>query len=173
MQVMKNDPEQKRLYIVRHGKSSWDYPGIQDIDRPLIERGISSSYKMSRSFFGKNPPPDLIVTSPAIRALHTALIFARSLEMPTSLIEINPGIYISSDGELLDLIFAFDNSLNSIMLFGHNPCLTDFSNRFLKDKIDNIPTSGMITLVFLTKSWKDIGPGTLVKEDFEYPKKLN
>lgn len=170
---MKNDPEQKRLYVVRHGKSSWDYPGIQDIDRPLIERGISSSYKMSRSFFGKYPAPDLIVTSPAIRALHTALIFARSLEMTTNLIEIDPSFYMASDAELLESIYAFDDSLNSIMVFGHNPCLTDFSNRFLKDKIDNIPTSGMITLVFQTKSWKDIAAGNLVKEDFEYPKKLS
>jgi len=170
---MKNDPEQKTLYIVRHGKSSWDYPGIQDIDRPLIERGISSSYKMSRSFFGKNPPPELIVSSPAIRALHTALIFARTLEMPASLLEIDHVIYMATDGDLIELIYSFDDSLNSIMVFGHNPCLTDFSNRFLKDKIDNIPTSGMITLVFKTKSWKEIGPNTLIREDFEYPKKLS
>jgi phosphohistidine phosphatase len=170
---MKNDPELKRLYIVRHGKSSWDFPGIDDIDRPLIERGISSSYRMSRAFFGKNPLPDLIITSPAIRALHTALIFARTLELPTSLIKIEQSIYMTSESDLLECICSFDDSLNAVMVFGHNPCLTDFANRFLKDKLDNIPTSGMVTLIFRTKLWKDINPGNLIKEDFEYPKKLN
>ena len=163
--------EYKKLYIVRHGKSSWDFPGISDIDRPLIERGVSGSYRMARTFFGKNAPPDILFTSPAIRALHTAVIFARTLEMPSGLVRIENSIYSATDNELLEFIYSLDDSLNAIMVFGHNPCLTDFSNRFLTDKIDNLPTSGMVSLFFLTNSWKEIGPNTLKVEEFDYPKK--
>ena len=163
--------EYKKLYIVRHGKSSWDYPGIGDIDRPLIERGVSGSYRMARTFFGKNAPPDILFTSPAIRALHTAVIFARTLEMPAGLVRIENSIYSASDAELLEFVQGLDDSLNSIMIFGHNPSLTDFCNRFLTDRIDNLPTSGMVSLFFLTHSWKEIGKATLKVEEFDYPKK--
>lgn len=168
---MDKPSELKKLYVVRHGKSSWDYPGIGDIDRPLIERGISSSYRMAREFFGKNPPPDIIFTSPAIRALHTATIFSRTLEMPSGLVRIENVLYMHSDDDLLAFLYALDDSLHSVMIFGHNPGFTDLANRFLTDKIDNLPTSGLVSLTFRTGSWKDIGKNTLHTEDFDYPKK--
>ena len=168
---MNNEPDDKKLYIVRHGKSSWDYPGIGDIDRPLIERGVTSSYRMARTFFGKNPPPDILITSPAIRTLHTAIIFGRTLEMSSSLIRIENSIYMGTDGELLELIYKLDDTLQAVMVFGHNPCLTDFSNRFLTDKIDNLPTSGMVSLCFHIMKWKELSRGNLTREEFDYPKK--
>ena len=66
----------KTLYIVRHAKSSWEYEGIKDIDRPLNKRGINSAYLISSVLNKKVPCPDVFISSCANRALHTAMIFS-------------------------------------------------------------------------------------------------
>ena len=71
----------KKLYIVRHGKSTWDYESTSDIDRPLKERGIKDAYSMSERLLDKIQIPELIISSNAIRALHTATIFARTFKL--------------------------------------------------------------------------------------------
>lgn len=69
----------KTLYIVRHAKSSWEYSGIEDIDRPLKKRGIKDAHLMSKFLTKKIEKPDAFITSSANRALHTAVIFLRKL----------------------------------------------------------------------------------------------
>ncbi|MCK5170441.1 MAG: histidine phosphatase family protein, partial [Bacteroidales bacterium] len=69
----------KYLYIVRHGKSIQDYGNISDIDRPLKERGINDGYKMAERLLVQNKIPEKIISSSAVRALHSATIFARTL----------------------------------------------------------------------------------------------
>ena len=80
----------KRIYIARHAKSGWDYDAIQDIDRVLAERGISDAYLMA-SFFVKDKQkmPHAIYSSPATRAIHSALIFSRVSSFPTDKIIMN------------------------------------------------------------------------------------
>ena len=72
----------KSLHIVRHGKSSWDFEDISDIDRPLSPRGINNAYLMSKKLSERKVVPDLFLTSPANRALYTSIIFARILKFP-------------------------------------------------------------------------------------------
>lgn len=94
----------KTLIIVRHGKSEWDYNELTDIDRPLAERGVGNSYKMAKRLFKKNITPDLLISSPAIRALHTAIIFSREMEIPLSKLKVNETLYFSSENEILSLV---------------------------------------------------------------------
>ncbi|MCB9354861.1 MAG: histidine phosphatase family protein [Lewinellaceae bacterium] len=67
----------RTLFLIRHAKSSWDNPGLRDINRPLNDRGMHDAPRMAQLLAGIGPPPDLIVSSPAKRAFTTAMFFAR------------------------------------------------------------------------------------------------
>lgn len=160
----------KKLYIVRHGKSTWEIEDIQDIDRSLKERGINDGYKMAERLLTKNNIPDLIVSSPAVRALHSATIFARSFKYPYEDIIINDEIYMAGTHEILELITQTKDQIQSLMIFGHNPTFTDLANYFLSETIDNIPTTGIVGLTFDIKSWKEIDKKKLKEWFFDFPK---
>jgi phosphohistidine phosphatase len=163
--------KRKTLHIVRHAKSSWDYENISDIDRPLKLKGIQCAYEMARRIKIRNTIPELIITSPANRAIHTAIIFARLFEFPPNKIIIEEGLYATEEDYILKLIKKTDNSVSSLMIFGHNPEFTNFANIFVKDAIDNISTAGIVSLVFDIEKWKDISKKKLISELFDFPKK--
>jgi len=163
--------KRKTLQIVRHAKSSWDYNDISDIDRPLKLKGIQSAYEMARRIKIRNALPELIITSPANRAIHTAIIFARVFEFPLSKIKVEENLYATEEDFITDLIKKTDNSISSLMVFGHNPELTNLVNIFVKNTIENISTAGIVTLIFDIEKWKDISKKKLVSEQFDFPKK--
>ncbi|MGE0090787.1 MAG: histidine phosphatase family protein [Bacteroidales bacterium] len=161
----------KHLYIVRHGKSDRDFIDVPDFDRPLKERGIIDSYKMASVLLQKKITPQLFITSPAIRALHTATIFARTFKFPLINMNINEDLYMSSESKYLEIIKDTDNSIDSMMIFGHNPSFTDLANYFLHDKIEELPTSGVVGIKFENDSWKNIAKFKPIEYFFDYPKK--
>ncbi len=164
--------QNKTLSIVRHAKSSWKYDNVLDIDRPLKNRGIRNAYEMADDY-KHGAKPDLIITSPANRAIHTAIIFARIINYPLGNIIINESIYAGYLEVLLNLISKSDNTVNTLMLVGHNPTFNELANYFLKKPIDNIPTAGIVTLTFETGDWKKISKDNLKKNSFIYPDKQN
>ncbi|NBC81914.1 MAG: histidine phosphatase family protein [Bacteroidetes bacterium] len=161
----------KILHIVRHGKSTWDYEEVVDIDRPLKERGINDAHKMAERLKQAYAKPQWIITSPASRALHTAAIFARELEISFDNIRIKPIIYNAGEEDIFKLIYDTDNAINHMILFGHNPTFTVFANLFYPEYIHNMPTSGIVSLTFETDKWKTIKKDNLIKSNFDYPKK--
>ncbi|OFX83858.1 MAG: hypothetical protein A2W99_02945 [Bacteroidetes bacterium GWF2_33_16] len=161
----------KHLYIVRHGKSNQDFTNVPDYERPLKERGVNDSYKMASMLMQKKEIPQLIISSSAIRALHTAMIFARVLKYPLNAINVNDDLYMSSIDRCLEIIMKTDKTINSLLLFGHNPSFTDLANYFLQDKIDEIPTSGLVALKFETNTWSDIIKIKPTEYLFNHPKK--
>ena len=93
----------KTLYLVRHAKSDWSIENLQDIDRPLSARGYLNAHQMSiilKNFF----LPDLIISSHAIRAISTALIFSRNLDCNPSMIAIKKSLYESSVKDYINCI---------------------------------------------------------------------
>ncbi|MFW5820306.1 MAG: SixA phosphatase family protein [Bacteroidota bacterium] len=161
----------KNLFIVRHGKSTWEYDSIDDIDRPLKTRGIADGYWMAGSLRNQKLQPDLIVSSNACRAFHTATIFHRVLQMNTESFRIEPVLYLSGVDEILNVIYGVGDKINSLMIFGHNPGFTEISNHLSTMSIDNVPTTGLVHLVFDTLKWTKIGRDVLVKESFDFPRK--
>lgn len=159
----------KVLHIVRHGKSSWDFDGTADIDRTLKSKGIRNAYEIARKLKLSNLIPDKIFSSPANRALHTAVIFARVFEYPLSELTIVNTLYESSASKISDMIPEFDEGCRSVMIFGHNPDFTDLANYFLKSPIENIPTAGAVTLKFNTTTWAGISRENLEKHIFNFP----
>ena len=146
----------KELTLIRHAKSDWGNEYLKDIDRHLNERGYSDAYLLSTWYCKNHKLPDIILTSTATRALNTALIFARALDFNMDHFVIEKNIYEATSDKLLSIIKKQADSKNSIMLFGHNPGITNVFNELSNDYIDNIPTCGIVNLHFKTNSWKTI-----------------
>lgn len=147
----------KELVLVRHAKSDWANENTKDIDRPLSERGYGDAYSLSKWFKEEMGLPDVIVSSPATRALNTAFIFARTFEMKESNVQIEGSLYESDVKSYIKIISQADKKINRLMLFGHNPMLTELTNELNKDLLfDNVPTCGIIKIGYEFNDWKDI-----------------
>jgi len=155
----------KTLYIVRHAKSSREYEGVEDIDRPLKERGIKDAYLIASVLQKKIDTPSVFVSSCANRALHTAMIFSYTFQYPLANLKISKSLYSFSDGYLIKTVKALDDGFNSAIIFSHDHGISDFVNKFGDKYIDHVPTCGLIAISFKTDHWKDIKNGkTLFKE---------
>jgi phosphohistidine phosphatase len=160
----------KTLYVIRHAKSSWDNEGLPDFDRPLNERGKTDAPRMGKRLKEKEVHPDLLLSSPARRAYSTSKRIAKVLGYNKENIQRENKLYHASDADILKVLTDLPDKFNTVMIFGHNPGLTDFVN-LLNDKkpvTDNIPTCGVVAFEFSIQSWSEISfrSGKLLFFDF-------
>ena len=160
----------KTLFLIRHAKSSWSDPGLPDQERPLSDRGKRDAPKMGKRLAKRNVRPDLILSSPAVRALTTAEIIAKKLDYKRKDIVVDDRLYAVGADDLLDVIHKLRNKLERVMLFGHNPELTELAHR-LSSKIAHMPTCAVAEFTFDAKSWSSIGKLKPAKVALDYPKK--
>ena len=160
----------KELIIVRHAKSSWKDAGLDDRERPLNKRGERDAPEMGARLARRKDRPDLIVSSPAVRALETARIFARKLGYPRKDIVVEERLYGAGIAEVLDVIRNADESVATLMLFGHNPGLTELANHLGPRPIPNLPTCGVLHLRFETDAWPVVGYARGDEVLFDFPK---
>lgn len=161
----------KILYLVRHAKSSWDFPNLTDFDRPLSARGERDAPKMGQRLADKSILPDLIISSPANRAFATSQVIAKKIGYSLDKIRTQQSIYHASEGTLLKVVQNTDDTVKSLMLFGHNPGFTDFANSLAIEDIYNIPTCGIVAIKFTTNNWTEVTFGSGQLEFFDNPKK--
>lgn len=161
----------KKLYLVRHAKSSWDDPDLDDFDRPLNKRGKHDASFMGFRLREMNVKIELVVSSNARRALMTAELFAERLDYPLDKIIKPSAMYGGDVEELLKLVHKLDNNLNEVMLVGHNPGLTEFAQYLTTEKFEKIPTCGIFCVGFDVTSWQHISPESGKMLFFDYPKK--
>lgn len=161
----------KRLYIIRHAKSSWNDITLSDFDRPLNERGERDAPRMGKHLKEKRIAADLLLTSPAKRAFSTAEYFALILNYPTENIKTDRKLYHADADAILTTVKNINNKHDEVLLFGHNPGLTDFVNQLTDSSIDNVPTCGIAACIFDVDSWNSVGWRTGKLEFFDYPKK--
>jgi phosphohistidine phosphatase len=161
----------KTIYLVRHAKSSWKYPSLDDFERPLNKRGRRNAPFMGGILKKLKVNPDLIMSSPANRAATTARIIADSIDYPLEEIQYDETIYASSEYDLVQVIQELDNSVNQAMLVSHNPALTDLANSIGDTSISNIPTCGVCCINLNISSWAKIGEQRGKLKFFEFPKK--
>lgn len=159
----------KKIVLIRHGKSSWKYPVI-DIDRPLKKRGILDAAMVADEFKKFDFTPDLVVSSPAKRAIDICRIFINKMQVSDKILQINPVIYDFSGSKTADFISSLDNSCQNVMLFGHNYAFTALANLYGNKIIENLPTSGLVVISFNIEFWKDIDSG--ITELMIFPKQL-
>ena len=159
----------KTLILVRHGKSSWEY-SVDDKDRPLKERGVNDGHLVSQKFKSQNPNIDAVFSSPANRALHTCVIFLRNLNHPFSKFQLSNELYDFSGGGVMKFVKSLDNSLDTVLIFGHNEAFTHVANQWGNRYIDNVPTTGLVQLTFDTDDWASVEKG--ITERTIFPKAL-
>lgn len=164
----------KTLILVRHAKSSWNDPVLRDFDRPLNERGKQDAPLMAKRLAARGIRPQRVLSSPALRTVSTAEVFANQLSIPTSLIHLEQQIYQSDHPQLLRLLNQQDDKVDVIMLVGHNPGLTDLFNSLNANaSIDNIPTCCVAQLTFPVDSWAELQPAGADLQHIDYPRKAH
>jgi phosphohistidine phosphatase len=160
----------KMLFLIRHAKSSWDGTALPDKDRPLDDRGRRDAPKTGDRLAKRDVKPDLILSSPAMRALKTAEIIAKKLDYRRRDIVVDDRLYAVEADNLLDVIHKLGDKLERVLLFGHNPELTELAHR-LSSKITHMPTCAVAEFTFDAKSWSRIGKVKPAKVTLDYPKK--
>ena len=148
----------KNIIFVRHAKSSWKYD-VLDTERPLKSRGIVDITNVSNEFKINNLHVDAVFSSYAKRALDTCEMFLETLGMSSNIIEITKNLYDFAGYQVVSFIKQLDNSLDTVMIFGHNHALTSIVNTYGSDCIDNVPTSGLVMIEFNIESWLDFKKG--------------
>jgi phosphohistidine phosphatase len=163
----------KRLIFVRHGKAEDGSSEISDFERSLTLKGKVISRLMAHKLMEKEKSPGIIITSPAFRALETALIFADEFEINTDEVILNSNIYYKmSLQNLPSVLSSVTEDAELVTLFGHNPSFTQIANSLSKEGCDSIPKTGIICISFNIMTWSDIGRNNGKTEYFLKPENV-
>ncbi len=155
----------KSLIIVRHSKSSWKIP-LKDIDRPLSKRGIHDAHLVFSNIHDLLPKSFIIWSSKAKRAKETAMIFSQNLSFSYDNIIFKDELYTFEDKKLEEIIKKCENIYDNLILFGHNEAITKFVNKFGDLLINNVPTSGVVSMKFDIDDWSKLKKGKTIKSIF-------
>ena len=165
-----SDPFGKELLLVRHAKSSWDDPYLDDHDRPLNERGLQNAPEMGKRLQGLSIRPEVWISSTALRAITTAEIIAEQVGFPQDQIQRTKDLYHASATELQEIISELDDQIDSVVFFGHNPGVTSLVANLYGLPIDNVPTCGVVHLQFNENTWSAVSSAPPARAYFDFPK---
>ncbi len=149
----------KLLTLIRHAKSDWDND-LSDFDRPLSARGENDAPKMGEYLLKNLPKPDLIFSSPALRAAQTAEIIAEKIGYPKEKIHFIDELYMCSVSEYIEILIEQNVKIKHIFIISHNPGTTGLANLLTGGDIENVPTCGVVHIEFDHYQWSDIEPDT-------------
>lgn len=164
----------KKLILVRHAQAVSREEKLPDFQRTLVKKGLKDAKIMADRLKMRELIPDLMISSPANRALETAHVFARMLDYPVQKIVVNDILYSEINPEaVVQLIQKIDDKHESVLLFGHDPSFSDLASHIIKDFEETIPKTGIVSIGFGRKSWKNIKQreGQLIF--FDYPKRIS
>ncbi len=148
----------KSLYLVRHSKSSWKEEGMADMDRPLNKRGTDDAHLMGQVLAARGVQPALIVSSPAARAVCTALILAGELGYAPSAIRIEESLYKQPSPDWLGVIRTLPDDAGCVMVIGHDPSASETLSRLAGSRLESLPTTGLAAFECPVDRWKDLAP---------------
>ncbi len=160
----------KTLIVVRHAKSSWSESGLSDFDRPLNERGKRDAPEMADRLQKKQKSIDLFISSPAKRAKKTAQLFAGKFKYDEDKIVFFPELYLAGPRDFVAAITQTPSEVNSVIIFSHNPGVTEFVNMLTETRIDEVPTCAVFMATINIDKWTDFEKAEKEFELFDYPK---
>jgi phosphohistidine phosphatase len=160
----------KTLYLMRHAKSSWSFDELSDKQRPLNDRGRDDAPLMGQALKKRDIRLDLLVSSPAVRALSTAALVAHELAYPADKIEVVDAIFEATVPDLLAVVQQLPDAAASVLLVGHNNTLTDFANLLSPSEIPEMPTAAIVCLKFNTDHWAQVDRTNAEYYFFDKPK---
>ncbi len=167
----------KRLYLLRHAKSSWDDPTLADSDRPLAPRGRRAAKVMAGHLRRKGISPELVLCSPSRRTRQTLKRITPSLRKKAD-VQIEPALYAASAATLLEELHEVPDEIDSLMLIGHNPGIQDLALSLARAGSESprvrskFPTAALATLE-LDATWRELVPGSAELVSFVTPKELS
>jgi phosphohistidine phosphatase len=145
----------KTLYLLRHAKSERGLAGISDFDRPLHERGYADAHTVSKYLFQRKVKVDVIISSPAVRAISTALIFAMNLRYSVDNIRIVKKLYDTSLDDYLESISEYGKG-EKLLLAGHNNTITETVMKLSLQPMEEMKTCSIAALQFNISSWNEL-----------------
>ena len=146
----------KQLFLIRHAKSSWKDSEVADFERKLNPRGKKNAPEMGKRLKKRNFIPDLIISSPAKRAIDTAKRIAKEIGFDIKSIKIEPKLYEASYEGFLSVIHSIDTNFNKVYIIGHNPSITEVVNELGDKSVNNVPTCGVTGISFNAAQWNEI-----------------
>ena len=138
----------------------------------MVKQGKKDSKIICEKLKSEGIKPELMISSPANRAIETAEIFAKELGYPVKDIVLEKDIYSSGYHTLLRIVKNVDNKYGSVMLFGHDPSFSDFAGYLIKDFNEYMPKAGMLYINFYRNDWKRIYKGKGILKSYYYPKDI-
>lgn len=161
----------KRLWILRHTKSSWDHPGLADHDRPLAPRGKKAGRRIARWAERNHVRPDLVICSTAVRALATLELVRPGLGNPAE--RVDRRLYHAAVDDVLELVAGEDDALAGILLIGHNPTLHELAMVLAPPGPDEFPTGAFVALQLEIDAWRELRPACGLIDAFVVPRSLS
>lgn len=160
----------KKIVFVRHGRAEDSESEITDYERSLTIKGKAISRMMAHRFKEKENNPGLIITSPAFRALETAMIFASEFNIKPEKIRMESDLYFKADLNILfEILNTVSESTNIITLFGHNPAFTQMPDRLCSEGCEFMTKTSVVCISFSTNTWSGIKPDNGKLEYFLKP----
>ncbi|MDJ1006749.1 MAG: histidine phosphatase family protein [Paracoccaceae bacterium] len=162
------------LILMRHAKSSWDDPALDDFDRPLNGRGRNSAPAIGQWLAKKGYLPDEVIVSGARRTVETWSRMAGTLPA-TATMRSDPALFHASPDTILGVLRGA--RAPTVMLIGHNPGIAEFAARVVRaphphDRFEDFPTAATAVMRFGTAGWSDVNWGTAGVLDFAIPREL-
>jgi phosphohistidine phosphatase len=162
----------KILYLLRHAKAEEQKAGGKDFDRELVKKGIQDSHLIGNKLKERQVLPGLVISSPAPRALKTAIIVAADIGYPPEEILQEKRLYHSECEDFMEFLAEWDDNVGSMMLVGHNPGISDFANYLCGDITESLSKGAVAAISFEARKWKDVEKLTGKKVFTETPKNL-
>lgn len=159
----------RRLLLIRHAKSSWKFPELDDHERPLNKRGKRDIHTMGQQLKSRSEALQAIYSSSAVRALTLARCLAEHTGVAC---QASPGLYTFDVDHLLTEVSALPAEYDCVALVGHNPAITAAVNFLTGSSLANVPTSGIAAMQSEVDAWDNLAPASFKLEYFDYPKKF-
>lgn len=160
----------KRIYFLRHAKSSWEDFSLKDFDRPLNKRGLGDAVLMSTHMRDNLVRPDCVISSAAKRTNMTANIFLETLGLPISALLLQLDLYHADIYKYLEYIPALEEKIESVLFIGHNPTMTYLMNEVSDTYVDNVPTCGLMAISSDISKWSEFEIKDAKLDHYFYPK---
>jgi phosphohistidine phosphatase len=148
----------KTLLLLRHAKSSWKQPNINDHDRPLNKRGKMEAPKVGKYLKANELLPDLIISSTARRAQDTAQAVAEESGYERE-IGLYQDLYLSDTACYLDIIQSLQDTVNRVLVVGHNPVMDELLT-LLTDVAQHMTTAALAQIDLPISSWQELNEAT-------------
>jgi phosphohistidine phosphatase len=167
-------PATKQLFVIRHAKSSWDNPGLEDHERPLAPRGQRACVVMAEHLRTHAIKPDVVLCSSSRRTRETLDGVA-----PTGEHLIEPQLYSATAEEVLDRLRQLPDDVGSAMLIGHNPTVQMLVLRLARRDgadlaaVERKFQTGALATVTFECGWNELAPGCARLAEFLTPKELS